>query len=196
MSNADQLKDQGIELYKMHQYEQAVKVFEQAKRAYTEESREEMAGEMLANIGLVHRSLGEGQQALDAMAEALTIFQRLEDALRMAQVLANIGGVYAKMNDNEQAYNNYRQAADIFEEVGEREMYGQTLLAMGRLQLDEGKFMAGAATYSVALENIDNPTWQQKIIKNLGGTVNKVLGVPSPDKKSDAGDNKDDTKTT
>lgn len=200
MSNADQLKDQGIELYQSHQYEQAIKVFEQAKRAYTEDSREDMAAEMLANIGLVHRSLGEGQQALDAMSEALAIFQKHQDALRTAQVLANMGGVYAKMDDREQAYNTYRQAADIFEELNEREMYGQTLLAMGRLQLDEGKFMAGAATYSVALENIENPTWQQKMIKNLGGTVNRILGTPPPTSDApppaDAADKGRDDKTT
>jgi tetratricopeptide (TPR) repeat protein len=192
MSNADQLKEQGVELYQTHQYEQAIKVFEQAKRAYTEDSRDDMAAEMLANIGLVHRSLGEGQQALDAMGEALTILQKQQDALRAAQVLANMGGVYAKMDDREQAYNAYRQAADIFEELDEREMYGQTLLAMGRLQLDEGKFMAGAATYSVALENIDNPTWQQKMIKNLGGTVNRFLGVPPAGDSAPTDDDKDD----
>ncbi len=196
MSNADQLKDQGVELYQTHQYEQAIKVFEQAKRAYMEDSREDMAAEMLANIGLVHRSLGEGQQALDAMSEALAIFQKRQDALHTAQVLANMGGVYAKMDDREQAYNTYRQAADIFEELDEREMYGQTLLAMGRLQLDEGKFMAGAATYSVALENIDNPTWQQRMIKNLGGTVNRLLGTETPGGSSAPVDDDNDDKTS
>jgi len=177
MSSADELKQKGVELFEQFEYEQAIKVFNQAKNAFEEDDNSIMAAEMLANIGLVHRALGQGQQALDAMGQALVTFQREDDALRTAQVLGNMGGVYAKMKDREQAYNTYRQAADIFEELGKKEMYGQTLLAMGQLQLDEGKFLAGAATYQVALENVEKPTWQQRMIKNLGGTVNKIMGT-------------------
>lgn len=177
MSNAEELKDKGLKLYQEYEYEQAIKVFEEAKQAYADAGQHDMAAEMMSNIGVVHRALGQGQQALEALREALNTFQKGDDPLRTAQALGNIGGVYAKMGDREQAYNTYRQAADIFEEIGDKEKYGQTLLAMGRLQLDEGKFMAGAATYQVALENVENPTWQQKMIKNLGGTVNRMFGM-------------------
>ncbi|MEO0561036.1 MAG: tetratricopeptide repeat protein [Chloroflexota bacterium] len=187
MSQADELKEQGVKQYQDYEYEQAIRTFEDARAAYVEDGQEDMAAEMLANIGLVHRSLGEGQQALESMGQALKVFQKTGDALRAAQVLGNMGGVYAKLGDTEQAYNTYRQAADLFEELGEKDKYGQTLLAMGRLQLDEGKFLAGAATYEVALENVEQPTWQQRAIKNLGSTVNRMMGT-NPGGTSDAPD--------
>ena len=56
------------------------------------------------------------------MQGALTIFQELEDPVRVAKVLGNMGGVYAALGDKEQAYNCYRQAADVFEEQGEKKL--------------------------------------------------------------------------
>jgi tetratricopeptide (TPR) repeat protein len=194
MSSADQLKEAGIQQYSQHEYEEAIRTFERAKDAYNTEGQEDMAAEMMVNIGLAHRALGEGQQALEVMQQALKIFQKLQDGLRSAQVLGNIGGAYAKIGDKEQAFNAYRQAADLFEELGDKEKYGQTLLAMGKLQLDDGKFLSGAATYQVALENIEKPTFQQRVIKNLGSTVDKILGGGPISSGSDESDDEKPSK--
>jgi tetratricopeptide (TPR) repeat protein len=135
-----------------------------------------MVAEMQTNIGLVHRALGEHQQALDTMQGALTIFQELGDPVRVAKVLGNMGGVYAALGDKEQAYNCYRQAADVFEEQGEKKLYGETLIAMGDLQVRDGKLMSGAATYEVGLEQLDQLSASQKVLKGLLGIRNKLVG--------------------
>lgn len=190
MSSADELKDKGIELYQQYDYEAAAKAFEQAKEAYTADGKQDMAAEMMVNIGLIHRALNEGQQALDMMQQALRVFQDENDRLRTAQTLGNMGGVYAKMDDKEQAYNCYRQAADIFEELGKKNMYGETLLAMGNLQVKDGKFMDGAATYEVGLENMEKLSVNQKVIKGLLGVRNRFIGTGD---KPDAIEGKDET---
>ena len=176
MGQAEELQAQGVKLFQQQDYEAATRVFRQAQEAYEVEGRRDMTAEMQTNIGLVHRSLGENQQALDVMQEALHTFQELGDARRTAMVLGNLGGVYAAISDREQAYNCYRQAADIFEEIGEKKLYGETLIAMGDLQLRDGKVMAGAATYEVGLENLDDLSTSQKIIKGLLGIRNKLGG--------------------
>ncbi len=176
MTNADELKDKGVELYQQYDFEAATKAFEQAKDAYLEAGQKGSAAEMLVNIGLVHRSLDEGQQAIDVMQEALLTFQEMQDALRTAQTLGNLGGVYAKISDKEQAYNCYRQAADIFEELGEKQMYGETLAAMSALQVKDRKIMEGMSTYEAALENMDEINASQRVIKGLLGIRNRVLG--------------------
>nr|PZN52113.1 MAG: hypothetical protein DIU68_15175 [Chloroflexota bacterium] len=110
------------------------------------------------------------------MQEALQVFQEANDELRVAKALGNLGGVYAAIGDKEQAYNCYRQAADIFKEHGEKALYGETLIAMGDLQLREGKIMSGAATYEVGLESLDQLSTSQKMIKGLIGIRNKIIG--------------------
>jgi tetratricopeptide (TPR) repeat protein len=187
MATAKELQDQGVKLYQQKDYEAAARTFQQAQEAYAEEGRKDMVAEMQTNIGLVHRALGEHQQALNIMQTALLTFQEQGDPLRAAQVLGNMGGVYLELDDKEQAYNCYRQAADVFQELGEKQLYGETLLAMGALQLKDGKFMAGAATYEVGLEQLDNLTTSQKILQKLIGFRNGVTNrfYPTKEDKSD-----------
>lgn len=176
MSSAKELQEKGIKLYQQKDYEAAARMFQQAHEAYAAEGSREMSAEMQTNIGLVHRALGENQQALDIMQEALRTFTDLNDKRRVAQVLGNMGGVYIELGDREQAYNCYRQAADTFMELGERELYGETMIAMARMQMREGKIWAGAATYEVGLENLEQLSASQKILKSLFSVRNRLSG--------------------
>lgn len=176
MSSAQQLQEQGVKLFKQRDYEAAARTFQEAAVAYEAAGDALLAAEMQVNIGLVHRSLGENQPALDAMQPALETFQNANDELRVAMVLGNMGGVYAALGDKEQAYNCYRQAADIFKDRGENKMYGETLVAMGDLQMRDGKLMSGAATYEAGLENLGELSASQKMIKGLMGFRNKLTG--------------------
>lgn len=176
MSQAQALQEQGVKFFQQHDYEAAARAFRHAQEAYEAEGSRAMVAEMQTNIGLVHRALGENQQALEIMQAALLTFQEMNDTRRAAMVLGNMGGVYAALGDREQAYNCYRQAADIFEEIGEKKLYGETLIAMGDLQVRDGKVLAGAATYEVGLENLDQLSTSQKVIKGLLGVRNKLTG--------------------
>lgn len=179
MSNAQQLQEQGVKLFQQRDYEAAARIFQEAQAAYEADGDTLLAAEMAVNTGLVHRSLGENQPALDLMQSALVTFQQANDELRVAKVLGNMGGVYAALGDKEQAYNSYRQAADLFKEHGENKLYGETLIAMGDLQMRDGKVMSGAATYEAGLDNLDNLSASQKMIKGLMGVRNKLTGGKS-----------------
>jgi tetratricopeptide (TPR) repeat protein len=177
MTTANEFQAQGVKLFQQKDYEAAARAFQQAQTAFEAAGQRDMAGEMLTNVGLVHRALGENQQALDVMQQALTAFQDMEDPLRAAKVLGNMGGVYMALGDREQAYNCYRSAADVFQEMGEQKLYGETLLAMGDLQVKEGKILAGAATYEVGLEQMGGElSGTQKLLKGLIGMRNKLIG--------------------
>jgi tetratricopeptide (TPR) repeat protein len=176
MSSANDLQQQGIKLFQQRDYEAAARAFQQAHESYVVDGNRELAAEMQSNIGLVHRALGENQQALEMMQSALRTFQELGDQLHTAQALGNLGGVYVALSDKEQAYNCYRQAADMFEMLGEKKFYGETLLAMADLQVKDGKLMQGAATYEIGLENLDQLSPSQKVLKGLLGVKNKLIG--------------------
>lgn len=176
MSTAEELQQKGVKLYEQQDYEAAARVFQQALEAYQESGERDMVAEMQVNIGLVHRALGQYQQALDSMQQAYNTFQDTKDHKRLAQVTGNMGGVYLKLGDKEQAYDCYRQAADLFQDLGEQKMYGETMIAMARLQVSDGKIWSGAATYEVGLENLGELSASQKILKNLIGIRNRLTG--------------------
>jgi tetratricopeptide (TPR) repeat protein len=180
MATAKDYQEQGIALFEKHDYEAAARAFLQAKDAYESAGQADMVAEMQVNVGLVHRALGENQQALELMQAAVRTFQERKDALRTAQALGNLGGVYVALNDKAQAHQAYRQAADTFRELGEMQMYARTLLAIGGLQLRSGEFLKGVATFKVAYEHLDNLSPTQKIIQSLFNFINRVSGTPLP----------------
>ena len=176
MSTAQELQEQGVKLFQQKEYKSAARTFGQALEQYEADGKKDLAAEMQVNIGLVHRALGEHQQALDVMQEALHTFQSMNDQLRVAKAMGNMGGVYAALGDKEQAYNCYRNAADIFDELGETKLHGETLVAMASLQVRDGKISAGAATYEVGLSELDDLSAGQKVLKGLIGVRKKLLG--------------------
>jgi tetratricopeptide (TPR) repeat protein len=176
VSNAQELQEQGVKLFRQKEYEAARKVFEQAVDAYEAEGRGDSAAEMKTNIGLIHRALGEYQPALDVMREAFATFESLNDVKRAAMVLGNMGGVYEKLGDKEQAYNCYRRAVDAFQELGEKQLLAETLKALGALQVEDGKLGAGAANYEAGLNLQDELTARQKVLKGLIGIRNRFTG--------------------
>lgn len=176
ITKGDTLKEEGIKLYTQHDYEAANRSFQQAKDAYEHENNYVMVAEMKVNIGLVHRSLGETQQALDLMLEALHFFQEKHDKLRIAHVQGNLGGVYLALNDKDKAELAYREAANLFKDLGEADFYSDTLQALGRLQLTSGKFLAGAVNYQTALMGRTNLSFQQRIILALSNLISRVMG--------------------
>jgi tetratricopeptide (TPR) repeat protein len=176
VSTAQELQAQGVKLFQQKEYETAARTFIEAMEQYEADGEKALAAEMQVNIGLVHRALGEHQQALDAMQQAMHVFESNGDQLHLAMTLGNIGGVYVALGDKEQAYTCYRNAADIFEALGERKLHGETLVAMASLQVRDGKLSAGAATYEVGLNELDNLSAGQKMLKGLIGVRKKLTG--------------------
>lgn len=176
MTTASEWQDQGISAYQKKDYEASLSAFNNALEAYTADDDIAMANEMKINIGLVYRGQGEHMQALEIMQEAMAYFQETEDVIRAAKALGNIGGVYEQLDDREQAYTCYRQAADLFEEIGEKVMYGETMLAIGALQVKDGKFMKGSATYEIGLNNIDKRSAPQRLLNWVIGLRNRAMG--------------------
>jgi len=184
MSKGDELKEQGLKLHQQHDYEAAARLFQQAQEAYTADGSNDMAAEMQVNIGVIHRVLGENQQALDAMQSALRIFQDMGDQDRVAKVLGNMGGVYTALGDKEQAYTAYREAADIFEELDDKQNYGETLVAMGYLLIGNGKWFAGATTIGDGLKFKDKLSANERIMKGLAGVIGRLQGNSNDNKES------------
>lgn len=177
MSKGNELKEQGLKLHQQHDYEAAARLFQQAQEAFIDEGEKDMAAEMQVNIGVIHRILGENQQALDAMQGALRTFQEMNDQERVAKVLGNMGGVYTSLGDKEQAYTAYREAADIFEELDDKENYGETLVAMGYLLIGNGKWFAGVTTIGDGLTYKKSLSTNERIMKGLANVIGRIQGT-------------------
>ncbi|HEX3053461.1 MAG TPA: tetratricopeptide repeat protein [Aggregatilineaceae bacterium] len=177
MSTAEELKDQGIKEFMQRDYEHALTTFHQAVEAFEAENKPDMAAEMNVNLGLTLHSLGQHEEALEAMSRGHAYFAQINDRTRIAQALGNMARVYAKLGNSEQAITNYREASALFLELEDEESYGQTVLAIADLQFRTGQRMQAMATYEVGLEHIKHPNARQKVMKGLLGVRNRMTGM-------------------
>lgn len=176
MTTPSELQEKGVKLFQQKEYEDAGPVFEQAIAAYQSAGQPDMAAEMMVNLGLVRRALGENDAALELMQAALQVFQQSGDRKREAMVLGNMGGVFLALSDKEQAASAYRDAAEIFDALGEKALHSQTLIAIAQMQMSERKISAAAATYEAGLSELDQLTPSQKLLKGLIGVRNRLTG--------------------
>jgi|GEM_PF-871095 len=152
MATGQKLQAEGVALFNQHEYDAAKDLFEEARDAYAQAGRADLAAEMTANIGLIHREVGELDAALEAMQTAYAYFSEQNDALRAAQVCGNMGGLYDALEDKEQAQQAYHEALETFKALGEEDLYAETLSAMGNLRGREGIGQANIIAHRTQVE--------------------------------------------
>jgi tetratricopeptide (TPR) repeat protein len=174
--DAGQLQQDGLRLFEEGSYDQALETFERAREAYVQSGEALLAGEMLNNIGVIHRLKGRHQEALEALESAREMFGQAGDRGREAQTLGNLGGLHAARNDYEAAVTSYRRAIEIFDDLGEGDYQGETYMALGLLQFKHGKRTDGLAAYEAGLLTVKHPTLRQRSLRTLLKLRHLLLG--------------------
>ncbi|HEX4960433.1 MAG TPA: serine/threonine-protein kinase [Thermoanaerobaculia bacterium] len=116
----------------------------------------DLRAELLATLGRVHRKLGHGEEARQALAESLAIWRRLhaEDHAGLAVRLNNLGALDLDQGDYDAAEARFREARTLYEKdvtatPEERAVNLDNLatvrLYRGQLADAEGLYRAGLA---------------------------------------------------
>lgn len=138
---ADQLKEQGLQMFAQGQHEEALRVFTSAAEAYAQAGNDHGRAEMLNNMGVIHRVCQNPQAAVAALAEAGEIFSQLGQADKQAQTLGNLADLYAQTGQPDEAARCYGQASALFAGVGEREKQSQVLRAYSLMRMRQGQWL-------------------------------------------------------
>ncbi|MCA9919239.1 MAG: tetratricopeptide repeat protein [Anaerolineales bacterium] len=85
------LKDEGMRLFQQGKRREALAAFEQAAAGFATQDDLGNQAEMLNNIGVVLRVLGDGETAVSTLTQAANLFQQIGDTSRHAQTLGNLG---------------------------------------------------------------------------------------------------------
>ncbi|MDE5123366.1 MAG: tetratricopeptide repeat protein, partial [Trichodesmium sp. St19_bin1] len=93
----------------------------------------------LSNIGVVYRSIGKPQNALEYHEKALPIRQEVGDRSGEATTLNNIGVVYYDIGKPQNALEYYEKALAISQEVGDRSGEATTLSNIGGVYRDSNQ---------------------------------------------------------
>jgi tetratricopeptide (TPR) repeat protein len=142
ITDPDSLKEEGLKQFQNGELDNAVATFETAVSAYAAEQNLVGQVEMLNNIGVIQRMLGNHEEALEALTTADNHCQQTNDTNRRGQVLGNMGDLYAAMGNKEKAARYYSDAAELFAQCSDGQKQSQVLKALSLLQLRQGQWLA------------------------------------------------------
>lgn len=133
------LKDEALATFQRGDYRAAVNQFQAALAKCAPEDLFGRA-EILNNLGVLHRLLGEGATAVALLTESASLFAQANDLNRQAQALGNLGDAYVVVKKKDEAARNYSQAAALFAQDKDGLKQSQVLRAMSLLRLRQGRF--------------------------------------------------------
>ena len=138
---SDELKREGLGLFRRGLHDEALEKFEEAAASYAEEGNKAERAEMLNNIGVIRRVQHRWEAATTAFTKAAAIFSEIGDENGRAQVLGNLGDLYARQGETEKAARHYSDAAELMAKSDDREKQAALLRALSLLRLRQRRLL-------------------------------------------------------
>lgn len=167
MDNAENLKGKGIAFFNKGNMKSALESFQKAYDLFLTEGKETEAGEMLNNIGMVHRELGQAEESIASMEKAREVFRKIHDAGREGQTVANMAPIYITMKEHQRASVLYTEAESLLEAAGDMDKLGDVMMSHGLHEFEHGNRRAALDLYEKGLMKIKKPTAKQKQVRAI-----------------------------
>lgn len=148
---AQSLKEEGLRLHRLGDYEAASSIFKEAEGLFAEAGDLRGQGETLNNLGVLHLQAQRWAEAQKAFERAKEKFVSLEDNLGRAQTLGNLGELFRRRGQREKAVDSLREATNLLREAGEREKEAKTLELISRIRLEQRRWFEALHFYDLSL---------------------------------------------
>ena len=171
----EELKEEGLALFKQGRREEALSVFREAAEGYSNADDLQGQGEMLNNIGVIHRLDGRWKAAEEALIEANEIFAIDGDKVRQAQVLGNLGDLSSRRRDYEKAEGYYSDSSALFASAGEMRMQADVLRALSLMHIRRRNLWLAVDAMQKSLEVRPKISLPQRLLSWLLQLAKKVM---------------------
>lgn len=151
IERTESLKEEGLHLYRLGDYEAAVSLFMEAEGLFAEAGDLRGQGESLNNLGVLHLQAQRWAEAQSAFERANEQFTSAGDSLGRAQALGNLGELFRRRGQREGAVDALKEAANLLREAGEREKEAKTLELIGRIRLEDRRWLEALHFYDLSL---------------------------------------------
>ncbi len=149
--SADQLFQQGNELYHKGQLKAAIKSWQQALTIYQQLQDRKSEGMVWRNLGATYIVLANYPKAIESLQSFLSIARATDDLQGQAQGLGNLGIAYKELGDYEKAIASQQQALAIMQEIKDRQGEGQVLGNLANAYEALGKYDKATESYQQSL---------------------------------------------
>ncbi|MEN8098336.1 MAG: hypothetical protein ABFQ89_04610 [Chloroflexota bacterium] len=156
------LIEDGQNNYRRGNHSRALEAFNEAL-LHIQDGDELERAKTLNNIGVTQLALGEHKAGLETLELAHSAYLNAGDLDSAAKVMANQGAAMAQLKLKSQAAELLEKAAENLE--GEER--ADTLMMLGRLELQKGRFMKAIFTYHKALASRTNKSFPDRVLEKL-----------------------------
>ncbi len=187
MSDAANIKEEGLKLYRAGHYEDAAAKFAEAQQSFAHEGNQKEVAECANNRGVCWRQAAKFEEATAAFEEARPLFQGLNDLTGEGQVVGNLATLVESQGDKQHAADLYLEAIDLFTKAGAKDYVKDTYTALSKLKLKQRDVVGAMTAFDSGLEQLDKPNLIERMARKIIGGG----GVPS---SAAAEEEKDDDK--
>ena len=164
-AEADRLIQQGIKLYQISRYREAILAFESALGIYREVKDRDGEATAMLGLGLINKSLGQYRKAIDYYQQSLVIQKQIGDRNGEAASLNNLGNAYNNLGQYQKAIDYYQQFLAILKQIGDRNGEATSLNNLGEAYRRLGQYQKAIDYYQQSLA----------ILKQIGNRNNEAL---------------------
>lgn len=170
-----ELAEQGRQLYREGDLEEALTVLRQAHERFKEAGDQGGTAETANDIGVLYTVLRRYKEAESWLHDAQRLFVNLQDIDGEAQTLGNLGSMYQSQGDHQQAAAYLQQAADRFHLVGDDERRSATLRVLSMVRLRQFRFLQALAAFDAALACHPRPTAFHRLLRRLFAIPQRLI---------------------
>lgn len=149
---SDQLKEEGLALFRRGMHDEALSKFEAAAHAFGESGDDVGRAEALNNIGVVQRVRRNWDAAEEALKEAIELLGKAGDDNRLGQALGNMGDFYAFRGQTDEAARYYSDGAELMARSGDGKRQAQLLRTLSLLRLRQRRLVEAIGLMEQSLE--------------------------------------------
>lgn len=172
---ADFLAEEGKSLYRAKKYLPAADSFLQAAVEYDASGNILLGAEMRNNQCVSLLLAKKPRQALEVVQGTSELFLKAGQISKAGMALANEATALEDLGEIASALETFTKAGELFQSAGEEDLYLQTMQSVSSLKMKSRNMLGALFSMQEGLEGIENPTWKQKLLKNLLKIPDKFL---------------------
>lgn len=161
------LSENADEVYQEGDFERAARLYGEAASVFQTQGDSVTAAEMKNNQSVAFLQAGNALSAYETAAGTFEVFAAISDFRRQAIALANEATALQSLHRIDQALEKYLQSAEAFKQADEGQLRASVLQAVAWIMLRRGKIFEALGHIRASVEDLENPTFSQKIMKGL-----------------------------
>lgn len=153
----DTYKEDGEYEQAIHQFQKGLSILELLSKASSAYKGD--VADALAELGRLYRVIGDNNEALLYLSQAMDVAKMLLQREKLAGILNSIGVLYSEQNDYSKATEYYQQSLSIYTSNGNKIESARLLLDIGVVEQRQGRYK----------ESIND--FREVLAKTAGGDV-------------------------